>query len=100
MLDDEDFDNMEIWNRIHRKKIFFEMQRIFTLKDRASLVQEHELRREGIRKNKLFNASALTLQRCYRGSAARNAVWFKKEVNRVNIEAKKMREATISTSGW
>lgn len=31
LLDDEDFDNLEIWNRVHRRKIQYEVKRIFTL---------------------------------------------------------------------
>jgi len=31
LLDDEDFDNIEIWNKVHRRKIQYEVKRIFTL---------------------------------------------------------------------
>ena len=84
LLDDEDFDNMEIFNTIHRKKIWVEVKRIFTLKDVGNMARAHEIRREKIRKSKLFNASATFLQRCYRGYYARNMVWNKREVLRVN----------------
>ena len=67
LLDDEDFDNMEIWNKIHRKKIWVEIKRIFTLGNIGNMARAHEIRREKIRKSKLFNASAVFLQRCYRG---------------------------------
>lgn len=62
LLDDEDFDNMEIENKIHRKKIKLEVERIFTLKNAAAMARDHEIRRERIRKQKLFWLSALTLQ--------------------------------------
>lgn len=100
MLDDEDFDNMEIWNKIHRKKILVEIERIFTFSNRVGMIHEHELRREGIRKSKLFNASAVSVQRCYRGYLARNNVWNMREVIRVNIESSKMTKATVETASW
>ena len=68
MIDDEDFDNMAISSKIHRKKILVEMGRIFTLPNetRLALTKGHELRREKIKKEKLYKKSAIILQRCYR----------------------------------
>ena len=62
LLDDEDYDNMAIDNKIHRKKIRLEVERIFTLKNAAAMARDHEIRRERIRKQKLFSSSALKLQ--------------------------------------
>ena len=62
LLDDEDFDNMEISSRIHRKKIRVEVDRIFVLKDVGTMLRDHDLRREKIRKAKLYKAAAITLQ--------------------------------------
>ena len=96
LLDDEDFDNMEIFNKIHRKKIWVEIKRIFTLKDVGNMARAHEIRREKIRKAKLFNASAIILQRCYRGYYARCLVWNRREVLRVS-ESLKEGENTLLT---
>ena len=64
---------MAIFSKIHRKKILVEMGRIFTLPNetRLALTKGHELRREKIKKEKLYKKSAIILQRCYRGHIAR-----------------------------
>ena len=100
LLDDEDFDNMEIFNKIHRKKIWFEIKRIFTLKDVGNMARAHEIRREKIRKAKLFNASAIFLQRCYRGYYARNLVWNQREVLRISQSLNEAAEKLASSKTW
>jgi hypothetical protein len=101
LLDDEDFDNMEIFNKIHRKKIWVEIKRIFTLESIGNMARAHEIRREKIRKAKLFNASAVFLQRCYRGYYARNMCWNMREVKRVNNALEEaVRHLEGSKSWW
>ena len=64
------------------------------------MARAHEIRREKIRKSKLFNASAVFLQRCYRGYYARNTVWNMREVIRVNKAKDEALRSLLDNKGW
>lgn len=73
LLDYEDYENMDILNRVHIRKIQVEIAKIFDVSTMTSGLGElHQLRRERIRKAKMFAAGATLIQAVFRGYRARS----------------------------
>ena len=102
MLDNEDYENMEIMSKIHRRKIEVELRRIFQPKDvkGINMNEEHAIKREKIRKAKIYMESATFLQRVYRGYRARSDIWNMKEVERVMRQEAQRKELTQASNQW
>lgn len=83
LLDDEDFDNLDITNKIHRIKIKVEIKKRYPHEFKERVSEEMTMRREAIRKYKLFTMASNHIQAVFRGYLARKAVWLKKELIRV-----------------
>ncbi len=101
LIDDEDFENLDIINKIHRKKIKAEVFKRypFEFKERAS--EEQALRREAIRKLKLFTMASIAIQSAFRGYLARKEVWLRKEMVRLAaFNAELQKEVTTSGIWW
>jgi hypothetical protein len=101
LIDDEDFENLDIMNKIHRKKIKVEVFKRYPheFKERAS--EEQSLRREAIRKLKLFTMASKAIQSVFRGYLARKEVWLIKEMKRLGIfEAKLASEVKDDGIWW
>lgn len=70
LLDGEDFDNLNVYNRVHIRRIQLEVAARYSGKAHGNMREEHQLRRERIRKAKMFAASAVAIQRVFRGHRA------------------------------
>ena len=101
LMDDEDFDNVDIFNKIHRKKIRVEVKKRYPHEFKERMSEEASLRREAIRKFKLFTLTAQLIQAVFRGYLARKDVWLKKEMIRLGIfEAEVEKEVAQSAIWW
>lgn len=101
LLDNEDFDNLDIFNKIHRKKIKAEVYKKYPHEFRERASEEQTMRREAIRKLKLFTMASKLIQSVFRGYLARKEVWLKKEMIRLAIfEAEISREVQATGVWW
>ena len=92
LIDDEDFDNLEIFSKVHRKKIQIEVAKFYTRKKSDVYTEAHAARREAIRKRKLFTITATKIQCAFRCYRARRELATRKEIKRINefeVEFKK-----------
>ena len=99
LLDNEDFENMNITNRLHIKKIRVEIEKIYTGTSSLHMSEEHFARREKIRRNKMFLAAALLIQRQFRKYAAQKTTRMLKEIKRIK-EAEDALNAQIAAAGF
>jgi len=101
LLDNEDFDNLDIFNRIHRKKIKAEVFKRYPFEFRERASEEQTRRREAIRKLKLFTMASKAIQSVFRGYLARKEVWLRKEMVRLAaFEAEATKEVNASGIWW
>ena len=101
MLDDEDFTNMNIMSKVHRRKIYVELRRVYkTDGTKLTMSDMHAIKRERIRKARIYKESATFIQRIYRGYVARVDRWNRAEVKRVRIAEDKRQQATIASAAW
>lgn len=100
LLDDEDYDNLGIFNRIHKKKITVEIGKIFSPKKQINMSEEHTARREKIRRQKMFEASAIIIQKYFRRYSAKKEVQMYREIARINVMEKRIQQKIEATSIW
>jgi hypothetical protein len=102
VLDLEDYGQMGILNKVHIKKITVELAKIykFSEDDHNLDNKEHLIRRERIRKAKMYSTSALTVQRYYRGYLTRRELRYAAEVERVTKFETERRAAMQRDSTW
>lgn len=99
-LDGEDFDNLNVYNRVHIRRIQLEVAARYSGKAHGNMREEHQLRRERIRKAKMFAASAVAIQRVFRGHRARNDIQLTREIRRVELAKQRHEAAVIARSPW
>ena len=103
MLDGEDFDNMNIKSKIHRRKIEVELRRVYNPVDGLrgiNINAEHKARREKIRKAKIYKESSTKIQRVFRGYRARVDVRNQRDVIRVMTQEAERASNTESSKQW
>lgn len=98
LLDDEDYENLVITNRIHRKKIVVEIDKIYKPHKKIVMSEAHQNRREKIRRQKMFHAAAILIQKHFRRHLAQKERKMMKELNRL-ADVAKMLEKRIEASG-
>lgn len=92
LIDDEDFDNLEIFSKVHRKKIQIEVAKFYVKKKSDVYTEEHAARREAIRKRKLFTITSTKIQCAFRCYRARKDLAMRREIKRIKefeVEFKK-----------
>lgn len=97
-LDAEDYTNLNIVNKVHRRKIAVEVEKRMGVIKVERVSEEHLKRREKIRKIKLFNIAATAIQSRFRVYLARKELWLKKELIRLEQFARDV-QAEIAKSG-
>jgi hypothetical protein len=100
LLDGEDFDNLEVWNKVHRRKILMEFHRECPVYKKENMSEEHAIRRERIRKMKLMIYSAIKVQMAFRQYLARKELSLRKEIRRIKIAAANAEEELRRLSTW
>jgi hypothetical protein len=101
LLDDEDYDNLNIFNKIHRVKIRVEIKKRYPVEFKERVSEEMTMRREAIRKFKLFTMASNHIQAVFRGYLARKVVWLKKELIRTaEFQAQLGKEIDHSGIWW
>ena len=98
LLDDEDFENLNIFNKVHRRKIQVEIERRIGVVKKERVSEEHLMRKEKIRKIKLFNLAAAAIQGRYRIYLAKKEVWLRKEMIRLQRQRQEI-EAEVAKNG-
>ncbi len=98
LLDDEDYENLVILNKIHRKKIRIEIEKIYKPHKKIVMSEAHTNRREKIRRQKMFHAAAILIQKNYRRHLAVKEKKMLIELNRLQ-EMKLLLEKRIEASG-
>lgn len=85
LLDDEDYENMMIRNRIQITKIRVEMEKLYrrTNGPQEQMTEAHAARREKIRRQKIFHAAAILIQRNFRIFTAKKELALRKEIERI-----------------
>ena len=100
LLDEPDFANVGITNRIHIIKIKVEIDRIYPPWLRESINSLHIIRREKLKRQQELEAAGLVLQRVYRGHYARCEVALLKETNRQIREKERLEQELVKNSAW
>lgn len=100
LLDDEDFVNLEIHNRIHIRRIRVELDRIFTPTRPIIMSRDHETRREKIRRHKMFTAAAILVQTQFRRFKAQKDVTLMREVRRIRRAEARLQSKIKATDIW
>lgn len=92
---------MDVFNRVHIRKIQVEIAKIYVPGARVSILrEEHQARREKIRKSKMFSAAATLIQAVFRGYRARKELYLIKEIVRVKDMEKRREELVIERGSW
>jgi hypothetical protein len=101
LLDYEDYENMDIFNRVHIRKIQVEIAKIFKMEGSGTNLREaHQARREKIRKSKMFGAGAVLIQSIFRGYRARKEIRLVREIDRVQQMEKRREQLVIERGSW
>lgn len=103
LLDDEDYENLGITNRLHIRKIRVEIDRIFDprLQRKVVMSEMHEQRREKIRKQKMFHNAATRIQAQFRRFAAEKEVAMLREMHRIGcVEQLRQRIIQANAIWW
>jgi hypothetical protein len=100
LLEDEDFDNLNITNKIHRTKVRVELKKRYPYEFRERVSEEMTLRREAIRKFKLFSMASNHIQAVFRGYLARKTVWLMQELVRLEHYEREMNKEIEHSGTW
>jgi hypothetical protein len=101
LLDEEDYENLNITNRVHIRKIRVEIDRIYKRTGPALQISEdHAVRREKIRRQKMFNAAAIMAQKHFRIFSARRRVGLIREIRRIQMEEEAQRLRINNSNIW
>ena len=100
LLEDEDFDNLNVHSTLHRKKVRVELKKRYPHEFRERVSEEMTLRREAIRKFKLFTMASNHIQAVFRGYLARKAVWLMKELKRLEKFERDMKAEVEHSGIW
>jgi hypothetical protein len=76
---------MVITSRIHRKKIRIELEKVFKSFKKISMTETHSQRREKIRRQKMFHAAAILIQKQFRRYRAQKELKMCREIARLKI---------------
>jgi len=99
-LDQEDFDNLNIFNKVHIRKIQVEVAKRFTVVKRERISEEHAFRREKIRKIKIFTAASLAIQVSFRMYLARKELKMRKELKRLRLFEAEVKAEVARMGVW
>lgn len=92
---------MEITNKVHIRKIEVEIAKLYKNdKSKIHMSDSHEVRREKIRRTKLYNESVLKIQMAFRRFRARKELRLRRDVKRINQFEKDQRDATKLLGTW
>lgn len=114
LLDNEDYENLNITSALHREKIRTEIcKRYHYIKyDKATgegipigqfhlkISDNHFARREKIRRQKKFNQSAIIIQKNFRRFSAQKVLKLLKEIKRVSLAEEIIKKRIESTGAW
>lgn len=100
LLDEEDFENMKITTRIHIKKLKVEIDKIYTPHKQIIMGEEHMARREKIRRQKMFHAAAILIQKQFRRYSAARLVAMMREIRRIQIMEEQMSRRVEASGAW
>ena len=92
---------MDITNRVHIRKIEVEINKIYKRNNaRGHLREVHQIRREKIRKAKMFAAAATLIQAVFRGYRSRKELKLTIEIARVREADKRRNQLVIERGSW
>lgn len=100
LLDDEDYENMGILNRVAIRKIRVEIEKIFRPVRPIVMSEEHEARREKIRRHKMFMAAAVKIQTQFRRFRALQELKMRKEIRRLKKMEERMNKRIDKANVW
>ena len=100
LLDDEDYENLMVENRVHRRKIYIEIEKRMGVIKKERVSEEHLMRREKIRKMKLFIMAATAIQTRYRVYLAKKELWLRKELIRLAEFDREVKAQVKSAGRW
>jgi hypothetical protein len=101
LLDAEDYENLFITSSIHIRKIQVEIQRIYRHTGPAlHQADDHIARREKIRRQKMYHAAAIMVQKHFRIFSAKRKASLLRELKRLGIEAEATRKRIADGSTW
>ena len=104
-LDDDDFQFINIFNKLHIKKIAVEIHRRYPMsqarKEKAkALKSEYLLRRKALERTQYFIRMAQRIQRNFRAYLQRKEARLQEELWRLQEQQKRTLEETEQTSEW
>ena len=101
-LTDDDFENLNINNKIHRKKILVELERICPLADRTDVedVDDLHIRRERMKNLKRRTYAVCVIQRIYRRFAGKMFIQRLKLKVNLNYRKQLLQHNITVNDGW
>lgn len=100
LLDQEDYSNMDITNRIEIKKIEVEIAKIYKYTKKSRATEELIQRRERLRKAKVFDTAATLIQKCYRLHLAKKRLKNMRQLAAFTIRLKRQQMITEQNDRW
>jgi len=101
LLDEEDYENLYVTNRVHIRKIQVEVTRIYKPSGPAlHMSTDHAARREKIRRQKMYHAAAVMAQKHFRMFSAKCRVAVLREVRRIQEEEERTRKRILNSNLW
>jgi hypothetical protein len=101
LLDAEDYENLYITSTIHIRKIQVEIQRIYRHSGPAlHQAEDHIARREKIRRQKMYHAAAIMVQKHFRIFSAKRKASLLRELRRLALEAEETRRRLAEGNVW
>ena len=101
LLDEEDYENLYVLNRVHIRKIQVEIKRIYKATGPAlHISDDHAARREKIRRQKMYHAAAIMAQKHFRMFSAKCRVAVLREVQRIRQEEESTRIKILNSNIW
>eukprot|EP01038_Epipyxis_sp_PR26KG_P009811 gene9811-13202_t len=103
LLDDEDYANLNITNKLHITKIRVEIKRIYKPhpdSKELQMTEAHAQRRELIRRQKMFMAAATLIQTRFRMHSAKKELHLRKEIKRLKSTQFQQEQMRISGAIW
>mmetsp|Transcript_17064 Transcript_17064/g.28887 ORF Transcript_17064/g.28887 Transcript_17064/m.28887 type:complete len:595 (-) Transcript_17064:297-2081(-) len=101
LLDEEDYENLYVTNRVHIRKIQVEIKRIYFYDGPPiRMSDDHAARREKIRRQKMYHAAAVMAQKHFRIFSAKCKVAVIREVRRIKREEEALAAHIAATNTW
>lgn len=100
LLDIEDYENMNIYNKIHQKKIFIEINKIYKFDKKKRVTEAMIIKREKFQKIQQLIQSAIIIQKYYRRYYIKKILDIQMTITNVNKKLQDLQNIINKSSIW